>query len=106
MGAEKQGAPLDRPAVGGAGHLGQTLRRSERLSVLHREVRDQQPAGALVGLGPRLAPAQELGLRGGTPPPQRGEAVAGKIHFALGVHSGASGVSPGEPGGGRRTAPS
>ena len=64
MGAQKQGAPLDRPAVGGGGHLGRSLRRGERPSVLYREIRDQQPAGALVGLGPRLAPAQQLGLRG------------------------------------------
>lgn len=65
MRAQQQGGtPGDRPAVRGAGHRGARPRGGERPSVLHREVRDEQPAGALVGLGSRLAAAQQLGLRG------------------------------------------
>nr|BAC28520.1 unnamed protein product [Mus musculus] len=94
MRAQKLGAPGHRPVVRVGGYADRSLRRGKGSQLLHREVGDQQPAGALVRLWPRLAPAEQLERRGGPSPPQRGDAVAGKIHLAFAVHSGAFEPAP------------
>lgn len=96
MRAQKLGAPGHRPAVRAGWYANRSLRRGQSCQLLHREVGDQQPAGTLVRLWPRLAPAEQLERRGGPSPPQRGDGVAGKIHLAFAVHSGAFGSAPRE----------